>query len=139
MIGGFELVLESLDEYLPHVQVSYWPPLIQNFLELILKYKRYRNMHDLLRKLDWYPDLFIDDRLGWPSEDMKESLQSFRKKVLALLDCCQESTPNWISEDRISALPITDLLMGVCFDARPWTSIGLYNIQPFLLLHSKLE
>ncbi|KAL8653697.1 MAG: hypothetical protein Q9210_001947 [Variospora velana] len=83
------------------------------------------NVNDLLRKLKWYTVLF-EPIVGMNIFTAQEraTIQGFQEQVDKLLR--RQGIHNEDLNPRsgkMPVIPITDLLMGVCFDARPWTTI----------------
>lgn len=78
------------------------------------------NFDDLLRKLAWYLELLRPLR-AW-SRVIENPLALLQLKVDNLMN--DRGIRVIFSEDKMSAIPIAELAMGVCFDARPWTSLG---------------
>lgn len=90
------------------------------------------SMDDLLRKLKWYTVLFekvVETNIFTDQE--RATIQGFKKQVDGLLRRQRIHNEDFNPESgEMPVIPITDLLMGVCFDAEPWTTIGRVLFHP---------
>ncbi|KAL8942796.1 MAG: hypothetical protein Q9211_001250 [Gyalolechia sp. 1 TL-2023] len=88
--------------------------------ELITR-KDFHNCDDLLRKLWWNAKL-IEPILRWsPNDKYKlEPLDNLFAKLKELHELRNLNTRK--NDQKIPGLPLTDLIMGVCYDSRPWTT-----------------
>ncbi|KAL8726999.1 MAG: hypothetical protein Q9166_006362 [cf. Caloplaca sp. 2 TL-2023] len=103
MLELFRLVLEPLEDQMRTL-------------------RRDQNMNDLLQKLKWFAILFQKIKKHPCVTPVVDRLSMFEAQVDKLLkkqDIHMDTNPE---TGGMPATPITDLVMGVCFDARPWTS-----------------
>ncbi|KAL8750951.1 MAG: hypothetical protein Q9184_006237, partial [Pyrenodesmia sp. 2 TL-2023] len=106
MFAMLQLVLDPLAKQMHHV-------------------RRQANVKDLVRKLKWYTVLF-DQIIGTNifTALEKETFEAFKGQVNALLRRrCIDNEDFDPSSGKMPVIPIADLLMAVCFDACPWTTL----------------
>lgn len=102
--------------------------LVLEPLEMQMPYlRRHLNMDDLLRKLKWFAVLFEPiTAMDIFDDEEKTIVQNFDREVDILLGKrgFEHEKDFQPSSGKMPVIPITDLLMGVYFDARPWTTLG---------------
>lgn len=90
--------------------------------------RRQLNMDDLLRKLKWHAFLLRPviehDRQPEEVKNLPARLKDFEGRVDKLLAERDIKMDIDLNSGRMPVIPIMDLVMGVCFDSRPWTTAG---------------
>lgn len=129
MLGALARILDPLEEQMSGCQVEINQSngsdatLESNKADNLVK--DFRDMNDLLLALRWRAHLLQPSLEMWKGDNNLFRLTIFIKHVDRLLvqpQILKKFDPE--ASDNMPALPITDLVMRVCFDAHKWTSLG---------------